>query len=141
MQTFLADVIRIFHILFIIWFIVTPFTSNEPMLVLHLITAPLLMLHWILNDDTCCLWLAECKLRGIEKSESFFYQLITPFYRMDESVNDDNTARGVWYLTLGLWLVTLVKVCRDPGIIKRPFKVICDQNPRQIQVVRVGIIG
>jgi len=126
----LANLIWILHVIFLIWFVITPFTVNEPMLVLHAMIAPLMMLHWVLNDDTCCLWIAECKLRGIDhKEESFFYNLISPFYNLDSSIGDTRMKQGVWLATIGLWLVTVAKIVNDPGILKRPFqKAFCDEK-------------
>ena len=137
LNTFLANLIYVLHIAFIVWFIITPFTQNEPMIVLHLMIAPLLMLHWILSDDSCCLWLAECKLRKLDhKEESFFYNLIAPFYKIND-ISDSTVKSGVWVFTLILWLVSLFKVFRDPGMLKRPFQqVFCKDQDKVLKVRR-----
>ena len=116
-----ANLIWVLHILLVIWLVVTPFTQNEPMLVLHLIMVPFLWFHWILNDDTCALTLIEQKLRGIDPSEcaekSFFFNLVSPVYK----IQDDAVRKISWVLSIALWLVTLSKVMKRPSMIKDIF--------------------
>lgn len=116
-----ANLIWLLHILLVVWLVVTPFTQNEPMLVLHLIMVPFLWFHWILNDDTCALTLIEQKLRGIDPSEcsekSFFFNLVSPVYK----IQDDAVRKISWVLSIALWLVTLSKVMKRPSMIKDIF--------------------
>lgn len=116
-SAFLANVCAILHVLFVLWIIVTPFTSNEPMLVLHLIVVPFLWFHWILNDDTCALTLVERHLRGVQHDESFFHSLVSPVYKIE-----DKDLRVVsWVLSVALWLFTLSKVMKRPAMIREAF--------------------
>lgn len=118
MNEFAANVIKLIHILFIVWFVITPFTSSEPALVMHLFTAPFLMLHWAMNADECSLTLMEMKLRGIEKCEhSFMWNVVSPIYKP----RDADLKSVAWLVTIALWLVTLSKVWRRPGMIKDVF--------------------
>jgi hypothetical protein len=114
---FLANVIKVLHIIFIIWVVVTPFTNNEPMLVLHLFVVPFMQIHWATNQDTCALTLMERHLRGVSSDESFFHNLVSPVYK----IQDQQLRPVIWAASLGLWLVTLNKVMKDPGMIKRTF--------------------
>ena len=116
-----ANIIWILHMLLVVWVIVTPFTQNEPMLVLHLIMMPFLWFHWCVNDDTCALTLLEQKLRGLSpeecKEKSFFFNLVSPVYKIQ-----DNEVRTVaWIASVTLWLVTLSKVLKRPAMIKDMF--------------------
>lgn len=117
MNTFLANVCWVLHILFVLWVVVTPFTNNEPMLVLHLITMPFLWFHWLLSDDTCALTLMERHLRGVDAKESFFHNLVSPVYK----IRDDQLRAASWAISIGLWLVTLAKVMRRPAMIRDVF--------------------
>ena len=116
-----ANAIWLLHILLVLWVIVTPFTNNEPMLVLHLLMIPFLWMHWLLNDDTCALTLIEQKLRGLDPSEcaekSFFFNLVSPVYK----IQDDAMRQVAWIASIGLWMVTLGKVMRRPRMIKDMF--------------------
>jgi hypothetical protein len=117
-SNFAATIVQIIHALFVVWFVVTPFTNSEPMLVLHLITAPFLMLHWWLMSDECSLTLLEMKLRGIENcNQSFFWHIVSPIYKP----RDADVRSVAWVLTIMLWLVTVFKVWKRPGMIKEVF--------------------
>lgn len=119
MGNFAANVIWLLHMLFIVWFIVTPFTTNPNMLTLHLFTGPFLWLHWIVNNDACSLTLLEMKLRGTtDCSESFFHQLVSPIYK----IRDEEIKPYVWMATIILWLVTLSKVIKNPGMVTKMFR-------------------
>jgi len=118
MNDWAANIVKVIHILFILWFVITPFTNSEPALVLHLFTAPFLMLHWAMNADECSLTLLEMKLRGIEKCEhSFMWSVVSPIYKP----RDADLKSVAWIVTIILWLVTLSKVWKRPGMIKHVF--------------------
>jgi len=114
---FLANVIRVLHILFIIWVVVTPFTNNEPMLVLHLFVVIFIWVHWWANQDTCALTLIERHLRGVSSDESFFHNLVSPVYK----IQDQQLRPIIWAASLGLWFVTLSKVLKRPQMIRDVF--------------------
>lgn len=114
---FLANVCWLLHVLFSLWVVITPFTNNEPMLVLHLFIMPFLWFHWALHDDTCALTLAERYLRGVEAKESFFHNLVSPVYK----IQDEQMRSFSWTVSVVLWLITLYKVTRRPGMIKDVF--------------------
>lgn len=110
----LANIVWCLHILFIVWMVVVPFTNNEPMLVLHAVVVPFLWLHWAMSEDTCALTVAERWLRGVEKSESFFHNLMSPIY----VIQDDDVRKWSWVASIVLWLVTMSKVMKKPHIFK-----------------------
>ena len=62
--------------------VVSPFTNSNYILLLHSIITPFLMLHWVLNDNTCSLTLLEkyvrSKMEGevCDDSKSFMANLI-----------------------------------------------------------------
>jgi len=116
-----ANAIYFLHMLLVAWIVITPFQNSEPMLVLHLFSMPFLWLHWLMNDDTCCLTIVECKLRGIEptdaKNKSFFFNLVSPVYK----IQDADVRQLAWVLSIVLWLITLHKVLKRPDMIKEMF--------------------
>jgi hypothetical protein len=116
-NVFAANVVRVIHILFMLWMAVVPFTNNEPMLVLHLIVNPFLWLHWITNQDACSLTLLEMYLRGVPPEKSFFHSVVSPVYKID-----DETLKGLcWTISIALWLITLSKVMKRPKMITDVF--------------------
>lgn len=122
----LANLIWLLHVAFILWMIVTPFTSNEPMLVLHAFVCPFLMFHWIVDEDTCSLTLLEATLRGVPCEKSFFYSLVSPIYKP----RDQDVRAVAWVATVGLWLVTLSKVLRRPAMIGDVFSLDPERRKR-----------
>ena len=115
-----ANIVWLIHILFIIWFVITPFTNNVPMLTLHFFTGPFLWFHWITNRDECSLTLLEMKLRGIEDcKESFMWSVVSPIYKPR---TDDSMRQLMWLASILLWLVTLSKVLKNPHMITDVFK-------------------
>lgn len=116
---FLANVVWLLHVLFVIWMIVTPFTNNEPMLVLHLVTGPFLWMHWITNQDACSLTLMESYLRGVPCEKSFFHSLVSPVYK----IRDDDIRMCAWIVSVVLWLITVSKVLKRPRMISDMFRV------------------
>jgi hypothetical protein len=114
---FLANVVWLMHILFVLWVVIVPFTQNKPMLVLHLVMVPFIQLHWLLSNDTCALTVAERWLRGVDKSESFFHNLVSPIY----VIKDEDIRAWSWLLSFVLWFITLTKVVDDPSMIASVF--------------------
>lgn len=119
---FTALLIRLLHYLFILFYVVAPLTNNDSLLLLHLMTGPLLWVHWYALSDECSLTLLECWCRGIpydERQESFFFNLVNPIYKFE---SDASVRKLVWMVSIALWLVTLAKVVNDPGILTRTFR-------------------
>lgn len=104
-----AGLVSVLHWAFVLFMVWAPFSSSRTALVLHLILAPFLWLHWLLNDDTCALTLLEKRLRGLQDdSKSFFYALVSPVYK----VRDRDVRAMAWLLSVALWFVTLSRVRR-----------------------------
>lgn len=120
MSEFVANLIWIIHVLFIIWFVVTPFVFNSPeMVLLHVMTGLTLMVHWVFNSDECALTLMETKIRGVEKTDSFFHSLVSPIYKFE---SDAALRKSIWILTIVLWSISVMKLVRNPGMIKEVFE-------------------
>jgi hypothetical protein len=77
-----ADVVRVVHALVVLFVVATPLLASDRMVLLfHALVCVSLMLHWRLNDDTCVLTLLECRLRGVDRKESFMQRLVSPIYK------------------------------------------------------------
>lgn len=117
-----ATVIRLLHYAFILFYMVAPFTNNPSFLVLHLMTGPLLWVHWYTLSDECSLTLLECWFRGIpynERHDSFFFNLVNPIYKFD---SDADVRKFIWIVSIALWMITLIKVLHNPSILTEPFR-------------------
>ena len=82
---FLADLIFVAHLLFILFIVVAPFMDNPLIHILHVTAVITLLVHWFLSSDVCCLSLLESKLRNIEYTDSFINKIVSPVYQMNGS--------------------------------------------------------
>lgn len=78
----LANLIRLFHIVIILFIFIVPFTNKSGLLVLHIVFSLTILFHWICNSDVCCLSLFESQLRGIEYTDTFIHEFIAPIYNI-----------------------------------------------------------
>jgi hypothetical protein len=81
----LADLIYYFHILIVLFIIITPFTNILSLLILHVTFSICLLLHWKANSNVCSLSLLESYLRGVERDSTFSHQFIAPIYDISSS--------------------------------------------------------
>jgi hypothetical protein len=94
-------------------------------MLLHIIVVPFIMLHWLLNNNTCCLTVAEKYIRQkttstkIKEEDCFTYQIIAPIY--DFSKNYEAFSTFIYILTTSVWLLSVYnissKICN--GQIKK----------------------
>lgn len=101
-----ALAVALVHLALIGFVVLAPFASDRHAVVAHLLLVPFLWIHWLLNDDTCFLTLVECRLRGLEQSQSFMHSLVSPVYK----IRDDDLATLSWIASVALWLVSLARV-------------------------------
>ena len=81
----LANLIYIFHIIIILFVILTPFYKIPAYLILHIIFCISLIIHWTKNNNACSLTLIESKLRGIPESDGILYKFISPIYDISKT--------------------------------------------------------
>lgn len=118
MNSILANLICIIHIIVVLFVIAVPFTNNDALLTLHFITLPFIWLHWMLNDDTCALTVLEATCRGMtieeaKSGKSFFHNLVSPVYKIE----DDDVRSIAWSVSIILWLVTAFKIAKRPSML------------------------
>lgn len=103
------------HFLVVCFVLFVPFFGNNYLLLLHSVIVPFIMLHWIVNDNTCVLSVIEHKIRQkmnngvpIDKNECFTAKLINPIYDFKE--NNKEYSILIYLLTIGLWATSLGKL-------------------------------
>jgi hypothetical protein len=116
MYKLILDLIVGLHIIFVLFVVLTPFFGNNYLLMLHGIVVPFMMLHWVLNDNSCALTIIEKSMReqlyGVaNSSECFTCRLIEPVY--DFKNNYESLSNIIYTVTLGLWFISVYKLtCR-----------------------------
>lgn len=112
-QLFLA-LVMLCHIFVVLFVIITPFTNYNYFLILHAVAVPFIMIHWILNDNTCMLTTVEKHIRTKINGESpdsndcFTCRIINPIY--DFKSNYEQYSTFIYIITISLWLITMFKL-------------------------------
>lgn len=110
----LLILINIIHLIVIIFVLATPFSNSNYFMILHIIVVPFIILHWILNNNTCCLTVMERYIREttmgtkINKEDCFTYQLVAPIY--DFSKEHESFATIIYILTISVWLISVYNI-------------------------------
>ncbi len=78
----LAELIRIFHIIIIVFVLIGPFLNKSSLLLLHFMLSLSLLLHWYHNNNTCFLTTLEGQIRGINYENGFIHQFVGPMYEI-----------------------------------------------------------
>jgi hypothetical protein len=107
--------IQIVHLLYLAFVVITPFTNNTQLLVIHSFTIPFMMIHWYLNDNTCALTVLEKTVRqqvtgSTDEKDCFTCRLINPIYDFKQNYN--RFSQLIYALTIGLWMITIYKLYR-----------------------------
>lgn len=115
MNKLLLNLIVICHTIYVLFVVLTPFIGNNYFLLLHAMVVPFMMLHWVLNNNTCALSMMEKTVReqiyGTVKSDDCFTcNLINPIY--DFKNNYDSLSNFIYLITTILWFITLYKLIK-----------------------------
>jgi len=113
MNQIILNLIIGIHTLFVLFVTLTPFLGNPYLLMLHTLIIPFMMLHWLLNDNTCALTtiekMARTKLYGtVDENDCFTCKLIQPVY--DFKKNNQSSSGFIYLLTTTLWLISVYKL-------------------------------
>jgi len=113
MNEILLKIITFLHVLFIMFIVIIPFTNSTYLLLLHAITVPFLILHWICNNNVCVLTLIEKNLRmqmygTVDEKECFTCRLIEPIY--DFGKNYEAFTVFIYIFTISLWCLSVYKL-------------------------------
>ena len=102
--------ISVLHILVVLFVILIPFSDNDALMFLHVMVVPFILAHWIMNNNKCCLSVAENEVRkmtnGTKSStkDTFVYQFIAPIY--DFNKNYEQYSAFIYGVTILLWLTS-----------------------------------
>lgn len=103
----LADLIFIFHCIIILFVLFAPFTNIPAILILHIVFAVSLMVHWHANSNVCSLSIMEAHLRGLNSREdTFTHQFIAPVY----DISATEWSNIVWYITVFVMGISIYKL-------------------------------
>ena len=114
MKELLLKLISAMHILFVLFVVLSPFVNSNYLLLLHAFSMPFLMLHWLVNDDTCVLTIIESNLRkqlyGKEYTEEdcFTCNLIKPVYKFVD--NHNNFSKLIYAFATIFWFISFGKL-------------------------------
>lgn len=107
-------IIQLLHLIFILFILVTPFTNIYPLLLLHIVVIPFMLLHWMTNNNICAFTILEHYIRKeiyseeIAENETFIGRLVMPVY--DFNSNHKELETILYIVCIVLWLVSVVKV-------------------------------
>jgi hypothetical protein len=94
----IADICNIFHWFVIIFVIVTPFLKDQRLLVIDLMLMYSILIHWIANNNVCCLTIMEKILRDEpDDGKTFFGRLMGPVYTYGY---DDYICHGILFVLM-----------------------------------------
>ena len=117
MMKILLYLIMALHILLVMFVILVPFFGNNYLLLMHAIVIPFIILHWITNNNTCALTLAEYKIREyltgkpVDRSKCFMAKLIDPVY--DFTQNHKEFSNITYFGAILLWAISIYKLYRN----------------------------
>lgn len=98
----------------ILFVVITPFLNSNYLLLMHAIIVPFIMIHWILNDNTCMLTTIEKHIRErmngapVNTHDCFTCRLIDPIY--DFKSNYEDYSNFIYLITTALWFISLIKL-------------------------------
>ena len=107
----LIMLINIIHLTVIIFVLTAPFSNSNYLILLHAIIVPFIVLHWLLNNNNCCLTVMEKYIRekntgkSVKEEECFTYQLVAPIY--DFNKNHQAFSTFIYILTISLWSISV----------------------------------
>jgi hypothetical protein len=112
-NTLFLYIVNILHLLLILFVIFVPFTNNLLLLLCHSLLIPFIMLHWLINNDTCAITEFEKLIRykigkPYSNTDCMSYKVIGPVYNF---INiNANYSYYTWIFTLSLWIISITKI-------------------------------
>ncbi len=108
------NLVMMIHFFVVLFVIIVPFTNNTQLLVIHTISIPFLILHWITNNDICALTLLEQYIRKCiddnytPNNECYTAKIISPIYKFVD--NNSDISLLIYSITLSMWSISSYKV-------------------------------
>jgi len=123
-MSLLADLIFLVHVAVVAFVVLAPFLATGATLVFAAFAIFCILLHWKLNDSTCCLSLLESKIRGVEKGGTFMNRLVEPIY----TPPSDDTVTALTLLLEGVALYRLLKNPKHAKEFIQDIKTVMQRN-------------
>lgn len=113
LNNLLLNIILFCHFLVVCFVVGVPFFGNNYLLIMHAICVPFMMLHWIMNDNTCALSVIEVALRKklgmeIKEEDCFTCQLVNPIY--DFKANNETWSNAIYLITSTLAIISIYRI-------------------------------
>ena len=109
--------ISVLHVLVILFVLLVPFSDNDALMFLHILVVPFIIIHWLTNNNKCCLSTAEKHIRKIahgtksNTKDTFIYQFIAPIY--DFNKNYESYSAFIYIVTVLLWSISMINLGRN----------------------------
>lgn len=121
----LANTIRIFHTIVVIFILLAPFSNIPAFLILHITFSVSLLLHWYTNNNECSLTYIEAKLRGLDRTQAFTHKFIAPMYE----VSNTQWSTICYVVTITLMFVSIYYLYNSDKVYQA---LKCFNNRREI---------
>lgn len=106
MDRLVATLVRTIHLVVVLGVVVTPFVTKRPeVLVVHVAFMIGMMVHWVLNADTCALTLLEAAARGVAQENTFVFSVVAPIYKVPITMRQQRVA--IWLASILLTLKSI----------------------------------
>ncbi len=105
MESVLADVIFLIHILIFVFLLIAPFSTNHRILLVELVFIIGILIHWWFGNSECCLTVLEKHLRNeTDDTKTIFGRIFGTVYTFG---NDKSIVQWGLYV---LFLIALYRI-------------------------------
>jgi len=95
--------IKFIHIIILLFVAFAPFLNNQDVLLLHTIFVPMLIFHWLTNNDTCFLTeIEKIFTKETDNRKTFIGSIVGPVY--------EPQSFDIYILCILLWIVSSKKI-------------------------------
>lgn len=104
LKTSLSCLVSFLHFLVLFWALVAPF--HKELQVSYVVLMPIIMIHWIIMDDSCILTVLEKHIRGCSGDESYVHKFVSKIYNVPDGV----LGKLMWVYAIVTWLYAVSQV-------------------------------
>ncbi|AGE50084.1 hypothetical protein ATCVCanal1_157R [Acanthocystis turfacea Chlorella virus Canal-1] len=104
LKTALSCFVSFLHFLVLFWAAVAPF--HKELQVSYVVLMPILMIHWVIMDDSCILTLLEKHIRGCSGDESYVHRFVSKIYNVPDGI----LGKLMWLYAIVTWIYAVSQV-------------------------------
>lgn len=104
LRTALSCFVSFLHFLVLFWVLVAPF--HKELQVSYVVLMPVIVLHWIILDDSCILTVLEKHIRGCSGDESYVHKFVSKIYNVPDGV----LGKLMWLYAIVTWVYAVSQV-------------------------------